>query len=391
MVNSIAKPKKRNSKFPLTLHKTGQYCKKIRRKIYYFGKDKNRALEKYLEVASLLHSGKPSLALSSDKISLRTLCKLYLTHQDNRVTAGEIKQRQLADQNELLTKFVTAIGGNPLVSEITTLDLQNYRAKLIREKKAKNTINNHISAIKAMFNWALENEIVSPSSIPNLKAIKKLQNSKEEKPTFTPEQLRTIFTAASPQMKAMIWLGVNCGLGCTDCAELQWKHIDFENRRLHYPRGKTGVNRNLPLWEETIKALEVLPRNNERIFSTQRGNPWVRNELKVTTDGKVKAVRDYAITKEFKKLLKKVGIVTEKGEGFYTLRRTAATLTARTKDPYAVQKLLGHADLRMSMVYIQNTTEQTDEAMMTTRTFIVPETSSPISPSDNKSVQNGTE
>jgi len=35
----MAKPKRktRSNKFPLTLHKTGQFCKKIKGKIYYFG------------------------------------------------------------------------------------------------------------------------------------------------------------------------------------------------------------------------------------------------------------------------------------------------------------------------------------------------------------------
>ena len=34
--------KKRSDKFPLTLHPTGQYCKKIKGKIRYFGTEKNK-------------------------------------------------------------------------------------------------------------------------------------------------------------------------------------------------------------------------------------------------------------------------------------------------------------------------------------------------------------
>ena len=51
------KRKTRSDKFPLTLHPTGQYCKKIKGKIHYFGMDKRRALEKYLEQAAYLHGG----------------------------------------------------------------------------------------------------------------------------------------------------------------------------------------------------------------------------------------------------------------------------------------------------------------------------------------------
>ena len=51
------KRKTRSDKFPLTLHPTGQYCKKIKGKIHYFGSDKKRALERYLDQAAYLHGG----------------------------------------------------------------------------------------------------------------------------------------------------------------------------------------------------------------------------------------------------------------------------------------------------------------------------------------------
>ena len=48
----------RSDKFPLTLHPTGQFCKKIKSKLYCFGTDKKLALQRYLEQAAHLYSGK---------------------------------------------------------------------------------------------------------------------------------------------------------------------------------------------------------------------------------------------------------------------------------------------------------------------------------------------
>ena len=58
MAKSNSKRKTRSYKFPLTLHPTGQFCKKIKGRLRYFGTDKKDALNHYLEQAAYLHSGK---------------------------------------------------------------------------------------------------------------------------------------------------------------------------------------------------------------------------------------------------------------------------------------------------------------------------------------------
>ena len=112
-----------------------------------------------------------------------------------------------------------------------------------------------------MFHWAADNEVIQ--KIPNLKAIKKLPRPKHSKPIFTPEQIRKLLENATPNMKAMIWLGLNCGFGCTDCGELLWEHLDLKKARVNFSRTKTHVGRNLPLWRETISAIRPLPRINK--------------------------------------------------------------------------------------------------------------------------------
>jgi len=377
MAKSKSKRKTRSDKFPLTLHKTGQFCKKIKGKLYYFGTDKQRALQRYLEQAAYLHAGKtPTPRPSQDRLSIKILCNLYLDHQESRAEIGEIKSRHVSDQILLLRDFVRFVGPNRPVSDISTIELQNYRKRLIKARKSPNTINNRIAAFKAMYNWALDNEVID--NAPRLKVVKKVTPPKQEKSTFTMTQIHKILQNASPQMKAMIWLGLNCGFGCTDCGELKWKDIDLQNGRVDFPRGKTGIGRNLPLWSETIRALNEIPVSGELVFYTRKGSPWVRTVKGVGKGGKEKYKKTNNVSKEFSKLMKRTGIKMEKGVGFYTLRRTAATLTARSGDPFAVQRLLGHADLKMATTYVQDVSEQTDRAINNTRKLIIQDDSSPL-------------
>jgi hypothetical protein len=176
--NNKKSRKTRSDKFPLTLHSTGQFCKKIKGKIYYFGKDRRKALESYFEQAAYLHSGKSISSTNKTKISIKDLANQYLDHLQSRVSAGEIRQRQLYDQTRLLRHFVKSVGPKYLICDVATIDIQNYKKKLIKENKSANTINNYISAVKAMFHWASENEIIA--KIPNLAAVKKLTDKVQD-------------------------------------------------------------------------------------------------------------------------------------------------------------------------------------------------------------------
>jgi len=68
---------KRHSKLPLTLHPTGQYCKKIRGKMCYFGRDREKALQLYHEQATSLHTERGVSPTADSDLSLRTLGNLY--------------------------------------------------------------------------------------------------------------------------------------------------------------------------------------------------------------------------------------------------------------------------------------------------------------------------
>jgi len=69
--------------------------------------------------------------------------------------------------------------------------------------------------------------------------------------------------------------------------------------------------------------------------------------------------------------MKKAGIRAPKGTGFYTLRRTAATIAAISGDPFAFQRLLGHANLKMATRYVQDISKQTDRVIENSKKYVV--------------------
>ena len=323
----VSKRKTRSDKFPLTLHPTGQYCKKIKGKIRYFGTDKKKALEKYLAQATYLH-GAQSLVQKNpnDKMTLKQLCDPYLDYQNSRVLVGAITAKHYNDLIDSLGKFMAFLGQGCRIESISTLDLQNYKRKLQSAYASVDRQNLHIGLMKAMFHWARKNDVLE--SIPNIDAISKDRIVHKEMYTFNPQQIKKLLSTPDVKMKAMIWLGLNCGFGCTDCSRLQWKDLDFKNNRVKLARKKTGVRRNLPLWPETIQALKEVPRSGTFVFVTSEGHPWIRTTVTTNDNGEPKYIYDNRITTKFSRLMKKVGIKAPKGTGFYNFRRTAATIAA---------------------------------------------------------------
>ena len=367
---SKATRKTRSDKFPLTLHSTGQYCKKIKGKIHYFGKDKKQALERYLEQAAFLHNGKAKMFKTTNgSMTLKSLCNIYLQYQQSRVTSAEITVRHYADQISCLRKFMSFIGQHHKINEISTLDLQNYKRRLKRAYNSAHRINLNISIMKTMFHWAKKNDMLD--YIPNIDAISSAKIIHKQRHVFTSKQIHQLFDLADVQMKAMIWLGLNCGFGCTDCAELKWSNLDLVTGRVKLARGKTGVSRDLPLWPETIQSLENIPKSAKLVFSSPGNKPLIRTTCQINKDGSGKYSNINLVTSRFCKLMKKAAIRAPKGTGFYTLRRTAATIAARSGDPFAVQRLLGHANLKMATRYVQDVSKQTDRVIENSRKYLI--------------------
>ena len=105
--------------------------------------------------------------------------------------------------------------------------------------------------------------------------------SNNGKRLFTAAEVLRLLAAASPQMRAMILLGVNAGYGNHDVAALPIEALDLDTGAIAFDRPKTHIARRCILWPETVEALKVVLADRPAkglVFVTKYGVPWVRTQ-----------------------------------------------------------------------------------------------------------------
>ncbi len=376
------KPAKPSKTFPLTAHNNGQWCKKIRGKIHFFGvwEDPQAALNNYLCVAADLHAGRQprQTSLSPDAITVKHVCNHYLTYQQKRVELSEITPQWFDDCRRTTEDFAKFIGSNRIVEDCRPPDFEEYRRKLLRRgltgKKGLgvHALDRGIMVVKAIFNYAYDTDLVGlpikfgKSFRRSSSALKRRSRSKNQiqngKRLFEPSETLELIESSEIPFKAMIFLGLNAGFGNADCANLPIKAINFNKALIEFPRPKNGIERIVPLWPETYDALKQTmqkrPESTEKesehlVFLTGFGRPWVRYYISQADDGSIKTVsRTDAVGKQFNKLLKQLGL-KRKGIGFYTLRHTFRTWADEVADQHAIHRIMGHVIPGMSGVYVE--------------------------------------
>lgn len=130
-------------------------------------------------------------------------------------------------------------------------DFNALRLKL-SSKLGVVALRNEVQRVRTAFKFLYDcDEIARPVKFgpsfvkPSAKSRRKAKNERPEK-SFKAEEIRDRLDVASPHMRAMILLEINCGFGNSDCASLPADSIDFARGWLRHPRPKTGIVRRCP-------------------------------------------------------------------------------------------------------------------------------------------------
>ena len=331
-------------------HGSGQWAKKIKGQTLYFGAwdDPAGALEAYREhISETTPELRPRKGRS---LTIDDAVNHYLSAYEDRVEGGEISHTSLTEMKSTARMLIEHFGRDREVITIGPLDWQQYKAARSKSRNPT-TLGNEITRIRTIMKWCNKSGLCGEVNFgpdfkkPSARLQRRVRNERARK-LFEPEHIRWILSECGTNLRAMVLLGINGGLGPTDCAELRPKHI--VDGWLDYPRTKTEVPRSIPLWPET---LEWLRRASEERHKCKLPNVFVRR-VNPNNDSPGVGVYDMdRIGKLFRAA--RVAACVPDG-GFYWLRSTFETIGGNARDQVAVDSIMGHVDQTMAAVYRQD-------------------------------------
>lgn len=346
--------------FPLFPHPAGYWAKKVRGKLFYFGKVADdpkgqAALDEWDRVKESRLAGREPRP-KAEGITVGELCDRFLQAKEQLVGTKEITAKTFADYKRVTDRVVRHFGKGRVVADLNADDFAGLRADFSKSNGAV-SLGNFIQRVRVAFKFAYDSEWI-PSPIkygplfkrPSKKALR-IQRAKVAPKLFTAAEVLALIEGASPQLTAMILLALNAGLGNNDCATLERRHVDLDGGWLDFPRSKTGTMRRCPLWAETVASLKAVllkrkpPKSKadeDLVFVTKYGGGWRSEES-----------HDSPVAKEFAKLTKRLNL-QQPGRGFYSLRHTFRTVAGDVKDLEATRAIMGHVNDHVEDAYIES-------------------------------------
>jgi integrase len=352
-------------RFPLWFHKgTGLWCKKHKGHPHYFGPDKDAAEKRYLrEWPDILAGRVPRQDVNA--LVFGDLMNEFLTAKRAKVDSGELTRRSWDDYHRTADRIVAEFGRGRAVVDLRPTDFGKLRAT-VAKKLGPAALARFITLTRTIFAFAFKAELIAaPVRYGDQfdkppKRVMRLERHVKGARIIQAADFWKLVRHAGPQVKAMLWLGMNAAYTQKDCADLQRSALLQRPGWLQEPRNKSGIARRCPLWPETLAALADVerirpeprdPADADCVFLTKQGRRWVRyHDQGEDDDGKERRGLNLdAVALEFRKLAKRAGVTVRGGPGI--LRKTFRTISDEVKDQPAAMLVMGHADHSISSYY----------------------------------------
>jgi integrase len=225
--------------------------------------------------------------------------------------------------------------------EITTAIVE--RTRMERLKKVKPiTVNSDMAYLGGLFSAAVKWDYLKESP---LKGIKDLRVPKNHPRFLTREEADNFMEALRKSnnlyIRSLVGVALHTGMRKGELFNLKWAHVDFERGLVRVVSDdehhtKNYESRVIPMNDALVSFLEDVPRHRE--------SPYVFPGIKLGV------FRD--VQESFCNALERAGIPRTPRMGLHTLRHTFASWLVMSRvDLYTVMELMGHRDIKTTMIY----------------------------------------
>jgi len=248
------------------------------------------------------------------------------------------KHSEQISKDCILKKHLKPYFGKMAVKDISSELIERYKQSKIIVSYCAKTINNQLATLRKCLVIAEEWGVIE--HVPKVRLLK--TTLPPPRYLTDSEAERLIDMTRNQLIRTMILTALRTGMRHGELIALQWEDVDLKNRRVCIRRcsvkGVVGTTKNgrvryAPMTQDLIEALRILPRNCDLVF------PGVQ-----------KNIMHHAITNRWiNDAYDSTGI---KARGWHVLRHTfASQLVSKGASIKAVQDLLGHATLNMTLRY----------------------------------------
>ena len=248
------------------------------------------------------------------------------------------RQRCFSSLKYYLVSEYRAAFGDRKLSEIAYLDLETYRNRRkaiptrIGRPRTDATVNREMTTLKHMLNKAVEWGMLETS--PFKKGSRLMLKENNHRLRFLSEsEIEALLRECASHLRPIVETALLTGMRRGELLSLQWEQI--RNGFIYLTETKSGKARQIPINERLAGVLRGVRQDN------QLKSPYVFCDFQGRRLGDFK--------RSFASACRRAGIEAFR---FHDLRHTfASQLVMNGISLKAVQELLGHADIKMTMRY----------------------------------------
>jgi site-specific recombinase XerD len=239
-----------------------------------------------------------------------------------------------------LNRFLEDLNNGPVyLDDIEMEHIEKYMLYLKEIGLKPRSRNRYLFSVRSFLNYAVKKKWVDYNVASEIESVNVLQ---EKKVALTPEEIQQLLEAIEhPIIEFAVILLAYTGLRIQEAHNLRLEDIDFERNRI-LANGKGKKQRYIPI-------ANALKPYLEDYLANVRGP--VDSEYVLATK-KTGRLSPGFVNYELRKAVHKLG--WNKTVTCHTLRRSFATnLLRKGVNIFTISKLLGHASVKTTMVYLQ--------------------------------------